>query len=85
MTDKRSAILREAARNGGTITKRDACALIGEGYYCNADTHVGAVLSRMVKAGLLNRIKPGVFEIGTGKKAKPKEIIKNANQTLLEL
>jgi len=30
-------------------------------YYCNANKHLGAVLSRMVKAGKIQRVKKGVF------------------------
>lgn len=60
-------------RSNGQITKKKAVELIGKSYYCNADKHVGDVLSRMVKAGLLKRIKPGLFELGdrTNKNAVP--------------
>ncbi len=59
---------------GGTITKAEAVALIGDRYYRHADKYVGDILSRMVDAGMLTRVKPGVFTIGNGKakvKAKP--------------
>lgn len=52
-------------------------------HYCNGDKHVGDCLSRMVKSGLLIRVKPGVFITGNGKKNKPATI--DAWQTKLEL
>lgn len=68
MTQQQRNILRAAAANGGTITKREVADMSGS-YFCNADKHLGAILSRMVKSGLLKRIRPGVFEIGSGKKS----------------
>lgn len=72
MTDKQQ-ILFDYAKSNRQITKQKAVELIGKIYYCNADKHVGDVLSRMVKAGLLKRIKPGLFELGdrTNKTAVP--------------
>lgn len=32
-------------------------------YYCNEHKHLGAMMSRLVKAGRVDRIKPGVFQI----------------------
>lgn len=65
----------------GQIKKADAVELLGGSYYCNESKHVGDVLSRMVKAGLLTRVKKGVFEIGKGKKAAAE--ITPENQTTL--
>lgn len=45
--------------------------------------YVGMAVSRMVKSGLLKRIKPGVFEIGMGKKSKLSTL--DAGQLNLEL
>ena len=59
-------MLMEYARTHKVITKKEAVQLIGGKYFCNADKHVGDVLSRMVKSGLLKRIKNGVFELGDG-------------------
>lgn len=72
MTDKQIQVF-DYVRSNGQITKQQAVELIGKSYYCNADKHVGDVLSRMVKAGLLKRIKPGLFELGdrTNKTAAP--------------
>jgi hypothetical protein len=50
-----------AIRKSGSITKKEAVALIGHHYYCNAPFHVGNVLSRMVNAGMIRHIKNGLF------------------------
>lgn len=63
LTEKQQQIL-EWTRSNTQITKRKAVELIGGCYYRNADKHVGDVLSRMVNAGLLKRIKNGVFTLG---------------------
>jgi predicted transcriptional regulator of viral defense system len=77
LTSHQRAIIAEAKRNGGHITKAQAVALIGSAYYCNAENHVGSVLSRMVKAGMLERTNPGVFQV-CGKR-KPKGVTVYAN------
>lgn len=64
MTENQETILNYTKANGGSITKKEAIDLIGDRYYFNADKYVGEVLSRMVKAQFLIRIKPGVFKIG---------------------
>jgi len=56
-------------RDNGTATTTDIVALEGGKYYCNAEKYIGDRLSRMVKAGMIERVKPGVFSIGSGKKA----------------
>lgn len=43
------------------ITLSDAVGVLGKHYYANARFHVAMVLSRMVKRGLIVRIKPGHF------------------------
>lgn len=81
LTPKQSAVLQFCHDNGG-ITKAQAMGLINT-HYCNGEKHVGDCLSRMVKSGLLIRVKPGVFITGKGKKNKPATI--DAGQTKLEL
>lgn len=63
MTSHQREILSLAVLRGGKITKQEAVDLIGRNYYCNAPFHVGNVLSRMVNARLLVRVKRGVYEI----------------------
>lgn len=53
------------------MTKKRAISLIGNFYYCNASKHVGDVLTRMVKSGLLRRVKRGRYAIGNGYRKDP--------------
>ncbi len=76
LTDKQKTVLEFAWQNNGKITKADAMKLINT-HFCNGDKHVGDTLARMVKAGLLIRIKPGHFEVGKGTRIKPSVIISN--------
>lgn len=68
-------------RDNGTATKADIVALDGGKYYRHAEKYIGERLSRMVKAGLIERVKPGVFRIGGGKKQAVEPV--NENQTAL--
>lgn len=61
---KQRLILAYARQNGGKITKKKAMEVPGvDTYYCNGAKHVGEIISRMVKRGLLTRIKPGHYEM----------------------
>ncbi len=71
MTPEQKEIVTILQSNGGEVTKAQVVEAIGGNYYCHGDKHVGDRLSRMVNAGMLIRVKPGVFKIGTGKKSKP--------------
>lgn len=59
----RETLFQLARSQNGELTKKQAVEAIGGRYYCNADHHVGEVLSKMVKAGLFERIKPGHFKV----------------------
>ena len=65
----------------GTATKAEIVAFDGGQHYCNADKYIGDRLSRMVNAGMLERVKPGVFMIGSGKKSGNEPV--DENQTTL--
>lgn len=78
MTPIQRSIITWARSLGGYFTKREAVAQYGHRYYCNADFHVGNLLSTMVKRGILVREKPGHYRIG--KKIQPPPTIP-ANQT----
>ena len=80
-TPQQTQILKDANERGGTITKKEIVEMYGGAYWHNGAKHLGDILSRMVKANLLKRVKPGVFEVGTGKKNKPATIAEN-QQTL---
>ena len=71
MTEAQRTILSIARSQGGNITKAQAVAALGGNYYSGADNHVGAILSRMVNAGLLERITPGVFRVPASPPASP--------------
>jgi hypothetical protein len=60
MTTRQDMILRHV-REHGCITLLEATLLTGAGLYANAERHVGASLARMVRRGLLARVRRGVF------------------------
>ena len=53
----------EAIKKHGHITKKEAVEIVGKNIYCNADFHVGNILSNMVKKGMIKRLKPGIFTL----------------------
>ena len=63
ITEKQKKILQFAYNNENKVTSKNALELIGNDYYCNSEKYVSEVLSRMVKSGLLKRVKKGSFEI----------------------
>jgi predicted transcriptional regulator of viral defense system len=75
--DKRKAIIDRAILQGGVISKMQAVETIGKTYYCNADKHVGDILTRMVKAGVLERVQWGVYKVI---QANPKKGVKPIDQ-----
>ena len=79
LTEKQKIVINWCIQHDGKITKREAMQLIND-HYCNGAKHVGEVLSRMVKAGLLNRITPGNFSVGNGYRIKQLTIIENQQQ-----
>jgi len=81
MTPEQKEILQLLHQNGGTLTKKQVVDSL-DCYYHNGAKHIGDRLSRMVNAGMLKRVKPGVFEAGSGKRAGPVEPV-NENQTML--
>ena len=83
-TKTQKQIIQFAHANGGQITKREAVDLFSHRYFINESHYVGEILSRMVNAGMLTRIKPGVFELG-GKVQKSGSVETAKNQLTLEL
>lgn len=71
MTPEQKEILDFARRMGGYFTKQEAVAMFGEPIIADPESQVGQRLSRMVNAGLLERISPGKYKIGKGKKKAP--------------
>jgi hypothetical protein len=78
MTDSQEAIIKLCQANGGNLTKKQVVDAFGHWYYANAAFHIGNMISRMVNAGLLIRVKNGVFKLGKGNNP-------NKNQIILEL
>ncbi len=70
LTPQQDKILKYAQANGDRITSKQVQEAFSDRYYRNADQYLGAILSRMVKAGLLTRERPGVFTVGNGKGEK---------------
>lgn len=83
MTPKQKQIIRLISDNGGIITKKQIVENFGGSYHCGADNHIGAMISRMVNAGLLIREKPGVFRVNAMRKAEVKIVAQIENQTKL--
>lgn len=77
LTGAQKQILKDANERGGIITKKEIVAMYGSHYYHNGAKHLGDILGRMVKNGLLIREKVGVYRVGKGKKAKPATIAEN--------
>jgi hypothetical protein len=59
---KQQVILKTLA-NQREISIAQAVRLIGGNIYCNEAKHVGSLLSNMVKRGMIQRIRPGVFAL----------------------
>ncbi len=83
LTAHQQLILSLVREKGGRATKEDIVAKFHYWHYVNAKKHIGDTLSRMVNAGLLKRIKPGLYEHGTGTKQKPAVIESDINQVKL--
>ena len=59
---KQQSVLR-AAKMNGFITLKEAVRIVGGDIYANAEKHVGAILSNMVRRRMLVRVKPGTFKL----------------------
>jgi hypothetical protein len=58
---RKQKIIMQELNESGTITLARAVELVGGDIFINREKYVGQILSRMVRAGLLVRAKPGVF------------------------
>jgi len=65
------------------LSKKDIIQLSGIDYYHNTEKHVGNVLSRMVRNGLICRVKKGYYKLGLLKRKIKNDDIDNPNQTEL--
>lgn len=62
LSRKQQSTIRSAKMNG-FITLKEAVRIVGGDVYANAEKHVGAILSNMVRRGMLVRVKPGTFKL----------------------
>lgn len=73
LTPSQKKVLKLAQDMGGTVVSSTIVEALGGAYFRNPEKYVGDIVSRMVKSGLLIRVKPGVFRLPTAddpKKAK---------------
>lgn len=63
MTSKQKAIINYLHYIQKTITLSEAVEIIGKNIYANKERYVSLVMARMVKKGLIKRIKPGSFKL----------------------
>jgi len=85
LTPSQKKVLQLAQEAGGTVASSTIVEALGRKYYSNPEKHVGDIVSRMVKSGLLIRVKPGVFRLPTAddpKKAKPGTMLADDSPTL---
>lgn len=60
LTDKQKRILHFIGDD--EVTKRKIVTRFQGWHYANASHHIGMILSRMVKSGLIDRVKKGVYK-----------------------
>ena len=61
MKTRKHQIILDALEESGRVTLAEAVELIGGDIHANKSFHVGNVLGNMVKRGMIQRGKPGVF------------------------
>lgn len=62
LSRKQKAIVQYLIAHG-TITTAQATELVGKNVFYNQAKHTGAVLSNMVKRGILRRLRIGVYSL----------------------
>jgi hypothetical protein len=78
MTRNQTIITDFARQNDGNISKKQAVELLDRYYYSNGAFYIGNSLSKMVKSGILERLKRGHFKLLQVPISKP--IIANEKQ-----
>lgn len=63
MLSAKQKIIKEYLIKHKVINLEKATLLIGANVYSNQTKYVGKVMSRMVKNGTIERIKPGLFKM----------------------
>jgi len=85
LTTSQKKVLQLAQNMDGMVVSSTIVEALGGQYYSNPEKHVGDIVSRMVKSGLLIRVKPGVFRLPTAddpKKAKTGTVPTDDSPTL---
>jgi hypothetical protein len=67
MTPNQAKVIKALKEKGEPMTKRELIEATGIFYYASTDKHFGAILTRMVNAGLIHRPSRGVYQIGPDK------------------
>jgi len=83
--DRQKEIIKVFNKSEKTVLHKSEIIELGKiSYYYNTNKHVGDVLSRMVKNGLLERPKKGYYKL-TGRQNKHfnKDFVNDPNQTTL--
>lgn len=85
LTPSQKKVLQLAKDMGGTVVSSTIFEALGGAYFRNPEKYVGDIVSRMVKAGLLIQVRPGVFRLPTAddpKKAKAGTMLADDSPTL---
>jgi len=85
LTHSQKKVLKLAQDMGGTVVSSAIVEALGGAYFHNPEKYVGDIVGRMVKSGLLIRVKPGVFRLPNAddpKKAKPGAVPPDDSPTL---
>lgn len=62
---RKQALIVNFMRGKESTSKKEIVEKFDHWHYTNSDFHIGAILSNMVKRGIIKRIKNGLFKIGT--------------------
>jgi hypothetical protein len=63
LVSRKQRVILDTLAKQQVIALPQAVRLIGGNIYHNESKHVGAVLSNMVKRGMIRRLSPGVFAL----------------------
>ena len=65
MLSKNQRIIIDYLDSNSQINLTKAVDLVGDNIYANKKKHVGMTMTRMVNRGLLERVKPGLYKLGS--------------------
>ncbi|AWW32155.1 hypothetical protein DN752_19535 [Echinicola strongylocentroti] len=82
LTQKQEKVIQFIVDGRGEITISEAVTLIGDQYH-NQSKYVGETLSRMVRRGVLCRVRRGVYKLATKVSGKKDTYVVSPSQTRL--